>query len=206
MNSVNRNTCHLGRVCWLSGVLVGLLALLATAGPSAAQEFTRRTYEAGLGVISGTNGVAVADYDRDGDLDVYFVVQDSYDPNDARTWNRLFANRGNGTFTRVTTTPGLAGRDSSTVNSPMGYKMGASWGDYDNDGWPDLFLTHLGPNQLFHNNGDGTFTDVTRQAGVAGGKTQLSSSALWFDYDRDGDLDLYVGNWQDTAGDPGNWL
>lgn len=89
--------------------------------------------------------------------------------------------------------------------------MGAAWGDYDTDGWPDPCLTHLGPNQFLHNNGDDTFTDVTRQAGVAGGKTQLNSSALWFDYDRVGDLDLYVSNWEDTVlqasdRDTGDWL
>ncbi len=211
MNALNFNTCHLGRMCWLSSVMVAMLALLAPAQPGAAQQFAQRTQVVGLERVSGTNGVAVADYDRDGDLDVYFVVKASYDPNDSKTWNRLFANQGDGTFSPVTTTPGLAGRDSSTVYNPMGNKMGAAWGDYDNDGWPDLFLTHLGPNQLFHNNGDGTFTDVTPQAGVTGGPTQLSSSALWFDYDHDGDLDLYVSNWEDTVlqasdRDTGNWL
>lgn len=174
-----------------------------------AQNFKYRTSDVRLSLVSGTNGVAVADYDRDGDLDVYFVVTATYDASDPRTWNRLFANRGNGTFALVSAQAVLSGHDVSTQQSPMGHKMGASWGDYDNDGWPDLYLTHYGRNQLLHNQRDGTFVDVTDQAGVAGGNTQLSSSALWVDYDHDGDLDLYVSNWEDFGGssrDLGNLL
>ncbi|MGH7495638.1 MAG: FG-GAP-like repeat-containing protein [bacterium] len=190
------NDC-LGSHSYQRGWLAAMLFTLAMPGPDFAQNFILRTQSTGLALVARTNGVALADYDRDGDLDIYFVVQDSYDANDPRTWNRLFANKGDGTFSNVTTGAGLAGRDSNTGFSYMGYKMGAAWGDYDNDGWPDIFLTHFGPNQLFHNNGDGTFTDVTQGAGVAGGETQLSSSALWFDYDLDGDLDLYVSIWED---------
>ncbi len=164
------------------------------------QSFDRITDRVGLGMISGTNGVALADYDRDGDIDVYFVSKDSYDPNDSGTWNRLYENRGNGIFAIVSGDSLLAGRDSSLSESPMGHKMGASWGDYNNDGWPDLYLTHLGPNQLLKNNGDGTFSDITPIAGIAGGASQLSSSSLWWDFDLDGDLDLYVSNYEDFAG------
>jgi hypothetical protein len=177
---------------WIMG-----LAMLAGPQKNFAQHFLLNTQNAGLGSVSHTNGVALADYDRDGDLDIYFVVQLPLVSNDPDTWNRLFANNGDGTFSDVTAQAGVAGRNSNSGFSYMGSKMGASWGDYDNDGWPDIFLTHFGENQLFHNNGDGTFTNVTETAGVAGGKTQVSSSALWFDYDRDGDLDLYVGNWTD---------
>lgn len=180
--------------------------MMHAAAPLAAypQAFRSRTYAAGLGSLIGTNGVAVADYDRDGDLDVYLVARDAYDPQDARTWSRLFANLGDGTFSIVTTSAELAGFGSSSVASPYGYKMGAAWGDYDNDGWPDLYLSHLGPNQLLHNNGNGTFTDVTAQAGVVGGSQVLSSSAVWFDFDLDGDLDLYVSNWEFYASKLGN--
>ncbi len=170
----------------------------------AQQPFAWQTVPAGLGRVTATNGVALADYDQDGDVDVYFVSKVSYDPNDRNTWNRLYANRGNGLFTLVSGNGALAGTDSSTVESPMGHKMGASWGDYNNDGWPDLYLTHLGPNQLLKNNGDGTFSDITRAAGVAGGATQHSSSSLWWDYDRDGDLDLYVSTYEDFAGQDRN--
>jgi enediyne biosynthesis protein E4 len=166
------------------------------------QNFIMRTQAAGLATVIGTNGVAVADYDRDGDLDIFFVAQDTFKINDKRTWNRLFSNNGDGTFRDVTSASGIVVKSATAPFSYMGYKMGASWGDYDNDGYPDLFVTNFGSNQLFHNNGDGTFTDVTAQAGVGGGTTQVSSSAVWFDYDRDGDLDLYVSVWADYATGP----
>jgi hypothetical protein len=190
------------------GLLMCTLSMLVVPEFGSAQNFRPLAQAAGLESVAGTNGVAVADYDRDGDLDIYFVVAAPYKSNDKRTWNRLFANNGDGTFQDVTTTAGVAAK----ANIPalgMGLKTGASWGDYDNDGWPDLFVTRFGPNQLFHNNGDGTFTDVTEQAGVAGGKTQYSASALWFDYDLDGDLDLYVSVWEDhdkVSRDTRNWM
>ncbi|MDZ4700171.1 MAG: CRTAC1 family protein [Rhodothermales bacterium] len=173
-----------------------IVLALVSGAPAMGQPFERRTEAAGLAGVAATNGVALADYDRDGDLDIYFVAHASYDPIEAATWNRLFANRGDGTFVRVSGNDVLAGRDSSTAESPMGYKMGASWGDFNNDGWPDLYLTHLGPNQLLRNTG-GAFEDVTAAAGVAGGLTQLSSSSLWWDFDLDGDLDLYVATYED---------
>ncbi len=138
-------------------------------------------------------GAAVFDYNNDGLLDLYFV-------NGARLpelrkagpqySNRLYRNNGDGTFTDVTAKAGLAG---------SGYGMGVAAGDYDNDGWEDLYLAGVNRNQLMHNNGDGTFTDVTERAGVAGthpalGKT-WSISAGWFDYDNDGKLDLMVVNY-----------
>jgi len=178
-----------------------MMMMFAAHELSLAQNFTWRTQAAGLASVERTNGVALADYDRDGDLDVYFVVQDSYEANVQKTWNRLFSNRGDGTFFDVTSQAGLAGRNTNATPNPsgMGNKMGASWGDYDNDSWPDLFLTHFGSVQLFHNNGNRegsgqavTFTDVTSASGISTRRNQLSSSALWFDYDRDGDLDLYI--------------
>ena len=160
-----------------------LLAVLAGSPAGAAQGFEYRTFTAGLGAVAGANGVAVADYDRDGDLDVYVVVREAYDPARPVTWSRLFRNDGTGTFDDRTLTAGVAG--SAGLGLPNtagnGAKLGAAWGDYDGDGWPDLYLTHAGPNQLFRNNGDGTFSDVTAAAGVAGGATQLSTSALWAD-------------------------
>lgn len=179
-----------------------LLAVLVGSPVGAAQAFEYRTFTAGLGAVAGANGVAVADYDRDGDLDVYVVVRDAYDPARPVTWSRLFRNDGTGTFDDRTLTAGVAGSAGTGLPNTAGNgaKLGAAWGDYDGDGWPDLYLTHAGPNQLYRNNGDGTFSDVTAAAGVAGGATQLSTSALWTDLDSDGDLDLHVGVWEDYVG------
>lgn len=185
-----------------------LLTVLTALGAShvQAQAFDLRTFAAGLGGIAASNGVAVADYNRDGHLDVYVVVPTSYDAGNSQTWNRIFSGLSDGRFIDMTLQAGAKGQDYGALPSTggNGNKLGASWGDYDNDGWPDLYLTHGGPNQLYHNDGDGTFTDVTEEAGVAGGDTQLSTSALWFDADADGDLDLYVGVWGDypTDGQP----
>lgn len=188
------------------GILLSIISVLGTSQFSLSQSFLLSTQNAGLGSAIGANGVALADYDRDGDLDIYFVSKAVYVQSDQGSWNRLFSNSGDGSFIDVTATAGLAGRNSNPSQNPngMGNKMGASWGDYDNDGWPDLFLTHYGPNQLFHNNGDGTFTDVTAQSGLTTRRNQLSSSALWFDYDRDGDLDLYISIFAEYFAQPGD--
>lgn len=158
-----------------------------------AQHFQDITQITGLSHVENTNGVAVADYDKDGDLDVFFTGIDNFDPNDAATWSRLLANNNDGTFTDVTI---QAGFDIQYVNygipAERGEKMGAAWGDYDNDGFPDLFLANSREDQLYHNNGNGTFTDVTSTAGVAGCNLCYSASGTWWDHDRDGDLDLYV--------------
>lgn len=161
-----------------------------------AQTFVLKTEEAGLSVIKKTNGVAVADYDRDGDLDIYFVANQQYSANDESTWNRFFRNEGNGTFADVTAVAGVISRVSGQPFNEMGYKFGAAWGDYDNDGYPDIFLTNYGLNELYHNQGDGTFANVTATAGVAGVAGNSHSSAAWWDYDRDGDLDLFVSAWR----------
>ncbi len=140
-------------------------------------------------------GVALFDYDGDGLLDIY-LVNGAEMPSLVKTgpkyYNRLFHNNGNGTFTDVTEHAGVAG---------AGYGMGAAVGDYDNDGRPDLYVANVNRNQLFHNNGDGTFTDVTAKAGLSGathnGHKMWSIAAGWFDYNRDGLLDLFVVNYVD---------
>jgi enediyne biosynthesis protein E4 len=145
-------------------------------------------------------GVALFDYDGDGLLDIY-LVNGAEMPSLVKTGpkysNRLFRNKGDGTFADVTESARLAG---------AGYGMGAAVGDYDNDGHPDLFVANVNGNQLFHNNGDGTFTDVTAKAGVSGavhnGRKMWSIAAGWFDYNRDGLLDLWVVNYCDW--DPKN--
>jgi len=143
-------------------------------------------------------GVALFDYNNDGLLDVFFVNSGKLDdpvkaPADFRRkdpafWNRLFRQNKDGTFTDVTSAAGLA-------NAPDAYGMGVAAGDYDNDGFTDLYLTGYGRNTLYHNNGNGTFTDVTTSAGVAPGG--WSASAGFFDYDNDGRLDLFVTRYLD---------
>jgi hypothetical protein len=139
-------------------------------------------------------GVALLDYNNDGLLDIFFVnggrltsplpTPDDFDRHDRRYWNRLYRQNKDGSFTDVTEQAGLANAGDGN------YGMGVAVGDYDNDGYPDLYVTSYGKNILYHNNGDGTFTDVTAKAGVAGGG--WSVSAGFFDYDNDGKLDLFV--------------
>lgn len=162
---------------------------------SVAQYYVRSEKSAKIDFVTHNNGVAVADYNQDGYLDIFFTGYKQFNSSDGTTWNRLLKNNGDGTFEDVTVE---AGFDNQFVNkgilASMGEKMGASWGDYDNDGFPDLFLTNSREDQLFHNQGDGTFIDVTEQAGVAGCNECYSGSGLWWDYNGDGYLDLYVGN------------
>ena len=133
-------------------------------------------------------GVCVADFDGDGWPDIYFVNGRDLYGRGIKTQNALYHNNGDGTFTDVTAGAGVPG---------TGFGLGCVWGDYDNDGHPDLFITQYGPNVLYHNNGDGTFSDVTQKAGVAGMdfNTYFHAGATFFDYDRDGKLDLYVGGY-----------
>jgi enediyne biosynthesis protein E4 len=139
-------------------------------------------------------GVALLDYNNDGLLDIFLVnagrltspmkTPETFDRADPRYWNRLYRQNKDGSFTDVTEVAGLS-------HAGIGnYGMGVAVGDYDNDGFADIFVTSYGKNILYHNNGDGTFTDVTAKAGVAGGG--WSVSAGFFDFDNDGHLDLFV--------------
>ncbi len=131
-------------------------------------------------------GCAFFDYDNDGWLDILLVnAMDWPGHNRRRTTMRLYRNNRDNTFTDVTHRAGL--------DVEM-YGIGVAVGDYDNDGAPDVYVTSYGQNRLFHNNGDGTFSEATRRAGLEG-YSGLSTSALWFDYDRDGHLDLLVANY-----------
>jgi len=128
-------------------------------------------------------GCAFLDYDNDGWMDIYLVNSgkcDFFAP-DPPLRNALYRNNRNGTFTDVTEKAGVAAG---------GYGMGVAVGDYDADGWPDLYVSQYGRSILYRNNRDGTFTDVTEKAGVAA--PGWASSAVWFDYDNDGKLDLFV--------------
>jgi len=156
------------------------------------QTFIPMAQQAGFEVASHSNSVSVADYDNDGDLDVYIVASRLYRAADPNTWNRLFRNNGNNTFTDITALAGVRSLLSGYPVGSMGNKLGAAWGDYDNDGYIDLFLANYGPNHLFRNNGNGTFSDVADAAGVKGVDNQVNSSAMWVDIDLDGDLDLHV--------------
>ncbi len=128
-------------------------------------------------------GCAFFDYDNDGWMDVYLVNSgkcDFYAPSQPLR-NALYRNNRDGTFTDVTEKAGVPGG---------GYGMGVAVGDYNADGFPDIYVTQYGRSILYRNNGDGTFADVTNQAGVAA--PGWASSAVWFDYDNDGRLDLFV--------------
>ncbi len=143
-------------------------------------------------------GVGWIDYDQDGLLDLYFVqsaATKAYTPPQPLR-SALYHNNGDGTFTDVTEKAGVGGEGH--------YGQGVCVGDYDNDGFPDLYVTGYGRAILYHNNGNGTFTDVTDKAGVAdtGG---WSTSAAWIDYDKDGWLDLVVCNYIEWSPENNIW-
>ena len=138
-------------------------------------------------------GVAVFDYNNDGNLDIFFTNGadiNTLKKTDAKYSNRLFRNNGDGTFTDVTEKAGLTG---------TGYDVGVAIGDYDNDGYEDIFVGGVYRNTLYHNNGDGTFTDVTEKAGLAQPDKEYgplwSVGAAWLDVNNDGLLDLFVVNY-----------
>ncbi len=140
-------------------------------------------------------GIGLLDYDGDGYLDVYCIQGGRFPAgsNSTEPGDRLYRNRRDGTFEDVT-------RETGISDMPRGYGHGLAVGDYDNDGRPDIFATRWQSYALYHNRGDGTFEDVTRQAGLAGDR-DWPTSAAFADLDGDGDLDLYVchyGAW-DTA-------
>ncbi|MGA2606516.1 MAG: CRTAC1 family protein [Terriglobia bacterium] len=202
-----------GFSCGLGAALAAacLVALLRQASPANVRpgatppptvvQFTDVTKASGIDFVhfkgnNGTStileeagpGVCAADYDGDGYVDFYIVSGRDLYNRGLSARNALFHNNGDGTFTDVTQKAGVPG---------TAYGLGCVWGDYDNDGFPDLYVTQYGKNILYHNNRDGTFTDVTDKAGVGATEfgTTFHTGATFFDYDHDGRLDLYVGGY-----------
>src|SRR5262249_1640 len=177
------------------------ISLLVCPEPAATTQFTNITKAAGITFthFKGNNGtstileeagpgVCVFDYDGDGWQDIYFVNGRDLYQRGVQKRNALYRNNGDGSFTDVTEKAGAPG---------TGYGLGCVGGDYDNDGHADLYVTQYGKNVLYHNNGDGSFTDVTDKAGAGAMEfgAAFHSGATFFDYDRDGWLDLYVGSY-----------
>ena len=196
---MTRNTIRI----LLAGLIVASLGasrLIATSAINGSVQFVDITSKAGITfrhvaspqkkyiTESMSGGVALFDYDNDGYLDIFFVNSLTVDlvKSGKKTKSALYHNNGDGTFTDVTDRAGLG---------DVGWGMGCCVGDYNNDGFDDLFVTCLGQNHLFKNNGDGTFTDVTKHAGV--GESIWSTGAAFVDYDNDGNLDLFVSNYVD---------
>ena len=174
----------------------GLSVAIFETGLPRGLDFTHRnspTPEKYLIATMG-GGVALLDYNNDGLMDIFLVnsgrltspmrTPERFDRGDPRYWNRLYRQNRDGSFTDVTEAAGLAKAGDGN------YGMGVAAADYDNDGYTDLYVTSYGKNILYHNNGNGTFTDVTAKAGVEAGG--WSASAGFFDYDNDGRLDLFV--------------
>lgn len=148
------------------------------------------THDAGLALPAyPTQTAAWADYDNDGFLDVY--IGNEAERQDVPYPSQLFRNNGDGTFADVTRRAGVS-------NDRMA--KGVAWGDYNNDGLPDLYVSNIGPNRLYRNNGNGTFTDVAPALGVVE-PTDRSFATWWWDYDNDGWLDLYVAGYSATLAD-----
>lgn len=137
-------------------------------------------------VESMGGGCAFFDYDNDGWMDIFLLGGTRLEGAPAEATNRLYKNNRDGTFTDVTMKAGL---------HSAGWACGVCVGDYNNDGFEDLFCTYYGQNRLYRNNGDGTFTDVTKQAGLLESGRRFGTGCSFVDYNRDGHLDLFVANY-----------
>ena len=189
-------------------LILGVLAASAVQGQSVADlpKFDDITQKAGItfrhsigdhhldNIVEGTGGgVCAFDFDGDGFMDLFFVTgtwTKNVSDNEGRKLrgklaNKLFRNNGNGTFEDVTDKAGVGGNGT--------FGVGCSAADYDNDGHIDLYVLNYGPNILYHNNGDGTFKDVSQKSGLD--NPRFSLSATWFDYNGDGYLDVFVANY-----------
>jgi len=174
-----------------SGALPGYPELVDIAASTGIQFEHLSSSDQKFIVESMSGGVALIDYDRDGWPDIYFTNAQSVEMalHGQKARSALYHNNHDGTFTDVT--------DKAGVGYPC-WAQGASVGDYDNDGWPDLLVTCFGGVVLYHNNGDGTFTDATKTAGLSG-DTQWATGAAFGDYDGDGWADLFVSHYVDFS-------
>jgi hypothetical protein len=162
-----------------------LTDIAATAGLSSGTIYGQMDHNDYLLEALGC-GCAFLDYDGDGWMDIFLLSGTRLTEAPAATTNHLFKNNRDGTFTDVTERAGL---------TKQGWASGVCVGDYNNDGFEDLFITYWGQQVLYRNNGDGTFKDVTEVAGVAGNSRRWSSGCTFLDYNRDGFLDLFVSNY-----------
>ena len=163
---------------------------------SYSQQFRDASSISDLNQFYNNNGVAIADYDQDGDLDMFIVSYHSDDNNDSR----LLENTNNGNFIDVTEATGINQNLEHQITLPTGFYFGdrlsASWGDFNNDSYPDLFLGNSVQSELYKNNGDGSFTNITESAGfqVTCNDCYIAG-ALWLDYDLDGHLDIFLSDY-----------
>ncbi|GAA4887883.1 hypothetical protein GCM10023311_09670 [Flaviramulus aquimarinus] len=176
-----------------------MLTVLAFNNLTIAQSFNRIENVSGLGAVEENNGASVADYDGDNDLDIFVVAKSVDIEGVEKSHNKLFRNNNDGTFTDVTEVSGLIGLLGAEETQPTGAlngdKFGASWGDFNNDGFPDMLLSTSNKVQLFLNNGDGTFQNVTTSSGIQEFNNCVNPSTTWFDYNNDGFLDLHITTW-----------
>ena len=182
-------------------ILISAIICYGVNGHAQELKFVAKTNLFSQNLSSKNNAVAVADYDLDGDLDLFVVNADSYHPNKESTWSTMYKNEGDGTYTDITSWAGLKENQYRTNShlqpGYMGEKMGVAWGDYNKDNYPDLLLTNRTSIQLFENMQDGKFTEVTSASGLSSHINEMNyySSPVWLDFDNDGDLDVYISNW-----------
>jgi len=198
--SEKKTTLRLLKIARQAAILLMLYSATIAVQANAGIIFSDVTSETGITFIhtdggSGNRyimetvsaGLALFDYDNDGDVDIYFLNGSALKGAKFKTepTNALYRNDGGFKFTDVTKEAGVG---------DTGYGLAVAVADYDNDGDQDIYLNNHGPNILYRNNGDGTFSDVTKQAGVGNG-SQTAGGTCFLDMDKDGDLDLFVSNY-----------